>query len=280
MQNPCAIITGAGEGLGRSFALCCAARGYNLLLISLPGSRLEKLSQQIETHYGVKVWFLELNLCDSQAIDDLLAFIGKHGLTIKMLINNAGMGHTRRFDELSDAYLHLQLTLNIQVLTQLIHSLIPLMRHAGGSHIINIGSMAGFYTLPYKNSYAASKAYVLALSLALHIELASAGIAVSVVCPNGISSNIHQYMVYRQLGMMAKWCYLDPDTVANYAMDKSLAGRPLIIPGRINRLIWFFAGLMPPMLKRFLARTYVKPTTPYKSTAPLKSAGTNLPQAA
>jgi short-subunit dehydrogenase len=240
MNHPCAIITGAGEGLGRSFAMCCAARGYNLILISLPGSRLEQLAHLIEYHYRVKVWYLEENLCEKQDMDVVLAFISNHSSPIQLLINNAGMGHTCRFDELSAAYINLQLDLNIKVLTKLTHHLIPVMRAAGGGKVINIGSMAGFYSLPLKNSYAASKAYVLGLSLALQMELAPMGIGVSVVCPNGIISNIHQFMVYRQCGWMAKWCFMHPDTVAEYAMEKSLRGQSIIIPGRINRIIHFF----------------------------------------
>lgn len=267
MKNAYALITGAGEGLGRSFALCCAARGYNLLLVSLPGSRLQILASRIEAHYGVKVWHLEINLCESGAVDHLLAFAENHQLPVKLLVNNAGLGHTCRFDELTEAYLQHQLNLNMLVLTQLVHSLIPLMREQGGGHILNIGSMAGFYALPFKNSYAASKAYVLALSLALNIELAPQGIGVSVVCPNGICSNIKQYMIYRQSGWLARWCYLNPDEVAAYALDKSLEGKALIIPGRINRVIRLFSTLMPPMLKRFLARKYVKPARPVKVAA-------------
>jgi uncharacterized protein len=274
MPNNCALITGAGEGLGRSFAMCCAARGYNLLLISLPESRLEKLSNHIGSHYGVKVWFLEMNLCDNHNLDHVLTFIGEHQLNIQMLINNAGIGHTRRFEELSESYLRLQITLNIQVLTQLTHSLIPMMRIAGSGHIINIGSMAGFYALPFKNSYAASKAYVMVLSQALHIELAPYGIVVSVVCPNGISSNVYQYNVYRKSGWLGKCCFMDPDTVARYSLEKSLAGRTIIIPGRFNRFVRLLTSLMPAFLKRHLARAYIKPNTSFKP------APTKIPQAA
>jgi short-subunit dehydrogenase len=254
--------------------MCCAARGYDLLLISLPESQLEKLSKHIATHYGVQVWFLEVDLCEDNNLDQVLTFIDEHHLTIQMLINNAGMGHTRRFEDLSESYLRMQLILNIQVLTQLIHSLIPLMRHSGSGHIINIGSMAGFYALPLKNSYAASKAYVMVLSQALHIELAPYGIGVSVICPNGISSNIHHYNVYRKSGWLGKCCFMDPDAVAHYSIEKSLEGRTIIIPGRFNRFVRFISTLMPAYLKRLLARTYIKPTPS------LKSANPKIPQAA
>ncbi len=259
MKNKCALITGAGEGLGRSFALACASRGYDLLLVSLKGSKLERLSAMIEDHYQVKVWFLEENLCENNSIDKIISFIHLNGLAVDLLINNAGIGHTDRFDELSDQFLDMQLTLNIHVLTLLTRKLIPLMgKHVKGQ-IINIGSMASFFEMPNKNSYAASKAYVKHFSLSLHSELRSKNIGVSVVCPNGINSNIHHYLVYKGSGFIARLCFVHPDDVAGYALQKSFDGNGMVIPGRINRIIHLVTLLFPDMLKRYLANQVGSP---------------------
>ena len=259
MKKNFALITGAGEGLGRSFAMECAIRGYDLLLVSLPGSRLEKLSGHIENHYGVKVWWLEMDLCQEGQINELVNFLTRHNLPVTLLINNAGVGHTQRFDELPDSNLEGLINLNVRVSAQLTHHLFPVIQTQGGGHILNVGSMACFYPLPYKSAYAASKAFLLTLSLALRAELASVGIGVSVVCPNGINSNIKQYQIYKSQGWLGKWCFMQPDRVAGYAVDNCMKNIAVIVPGRINRFLLFLVALMPAFLKRHIAKNLMKP---------------------
>jgi uncharacterized protein len=272
MNTKYAMITGAGDGLGRSFAMNLASKGYNLILISLPGSKLERLAIHLENHFKITVDFLECNLCAPDGIDRVMDFLQANNLKVNILINNAGMGHTQRFDELTTQYITEELSLNIHVLTQLSSRLIPLMKQCTPAHIINISSMACFYTLPYKNTYAASKAYVKQFSLSLRAELEPDNISVSVVCPSGINSNAQKYFIFRHSSWFTRQCFMHPDDVAEYAIARSFAGDALIIPGWINRLIHLFADWFPEVLKKFLSRKFIKPIQPSEAKAEVSKA--------
>src|SRR5687768_4589988 len=105
MHNPpVALITGASEGLGRHLALECARRGMNLFLVALPDSNLQRLANYISNNHGVQVWTFEKDLCAEDTCKQLYDAVKAQGLTISVLINNAGMGGTFFFGERSVDY--------------------------------------------------------------------------------------------------------------------------------------------------------------------------------
>jgi uncharacterized protein len=257
MQKTCTLITGSGDGLGRSFALNCAGRGHHLVLISLPGSNLERLSAIIQNHCHVEVYWLEIDLCKADSIDKVLEFLEENNLLINMLINNAGLGHNNHFEALTTEFISREICLNIQVLTHLTHRLIPILKQSTPAFIINISSMASYFTMPKKNIYAASKAYVKQLSLSLNIELKASQIKVSTVCPSSINSNIYQYMLYRNSSWLGRLSFMYPDEVADYTLEKSLQGETLIIPGLINQIFRYLDWLLPASIKNYLLIRFV-----------------------
>src|SRR6476469_6025345 len=96
-----ALITGASEGLGKYVALECARRGMQLVLVALPHSGLHTLAQYLRTTFGVSVWAFEKDLCAEDSPIELYTAIKKAGLTINVLINNAGMGGIFSFGQRS-----------------------------------------------------------------------------------------------------------------------------------------------------------------------------------
>src|SRR5207253_516150 len=90
------------------------------------------------------------------------------------------------------------------------------------SHILNTGSMGGFYTIPGKTVYAASKAYIYFFSRSLRLELKQHNINVSVLCPGGTDSNHNTIAINKELKGIAKRSILMPEHVAKEAIDKML----------------------------------------------------------
>src|SRR5476651_1596268 len=93
------LITGASEGLGKTLAVECASRGMNLILVALPGQALANLGDFLQRTFVVDVKIFASDLSEEINCYRLLKEIKLEGLAINMLINNAGMGGTAKFEE-------------------------------------------------------------------------------------------------------------------------------------------------------------------------------------
>ena len=271
MKTLCTLITGGGEGLGRSFAYRCAARGHNLLLIALPGSRLDKLCMHIEQHFGVKCYWLEIDLCKPGSIDTVYDYLVISGLEVNMFINNAGLGHNQEFDTLSPGFLKTQLALNVTIPTLLIHRMLPMLKRSAPAHVINVSSMACYFVMPNKNTYSSSKLFMKHLSLSLRTELDKYNINVSVVCPSAITSNAYHYVLCHSANFLNRTSAMHPDDVAEYTLNKSLKGKDIIIPGRFNRFIFLISAFMPQWMKKLLAKKTMKPPETFIPVSALRA---------
>ncbi|MCX7719102.1 MAG: SDR family oxidoreductase [Candidatus Sumerlaeaceae bacterium] len=179
-----AVITGASMGLGEEFARQLAARGENLLLTARSADRLAALAAELAPRHGVQVLTLPLDLAQPGAPGEVARFLEHNGLRPKWLINNAGFGEAGDFMSLDPQRLHECVMLNAVALTDLTRRLLPAMCGiASGARVINVASTAAFQPLAFFAVYAATKAYVLHLSEALHEELRPAGVRVTCLCP-------------------------------------------------------------------------------------------------
>ena len=190
LSTPYTIITGASEGLGKSFAIECAGRQMNLILVSLPGSGLTELAIFIRRNFKVSVITFEKDLSVSAACYELFLEIEKLGVSTNMLINNAGMGNTGLFDEGSPEFYEKQIGLNVVATTVITHLFVKSLKGKMPSFILNVGSLASFFYLPKKQVYGATKSYIYYFSKSLKKELKSKGVFVSVLCPGGINTNL------------------------------------------------------------------------------------------
>jgi hypothetical protein len=111
--------------------------------------------------------------------------------------------------------------------------------------VLNVASLAAFFPMPWLPVYSSSKSFVFAFSLALREELRGTGVSVSVVCPNGIRTNRGARELIARQGLAGRLTCLYPEQVARTALHSLLAGRPVIVPGAVNRFIRFASGLVP-----------------------------------
>lgn len=247
-----ALITGASAGLGSSFSYELASRGYNLFLVSLPHENLASMASFIRTNYGVEVIIFETDLTLFGAAEVVLKEINEHNIQIGMLINNAGLGQNQYFEQTDEQYLRSMIELNCLATVSLTHALIPKLKQQPKSYIINISSMGGFFALPGKSVYAASKGFIIQFSQSLKWELEQYGINVSVVCPGGIITNTDKYLIIRDFGWLSRATTSSAKEVSVYALNQSLKGKHRIIPGRLNRFLFFINGLIPAFIRNKL----------------------------
>ena len=98
MYNQTAIITGASEGLGKSFAVELAGKNCNLVLVALPQSGLPQLAAFIRRNFPVSVLYYEMDLTQTDSCATLFEGLKKENITADILINNAGLGNWAWFE--------------------------------------------------------------------------------------------------------------------------------------------------------------------------------------
>ena len=128
------------------------------------------------------------------------------------------------FEQLSPDFYYTQIHLNVMTTCILTRLFVEDLKTNTPSHILNVGSMGGFFMLPQKIVYSATKTFVYAFSQGLRMELASSGITVSVLCPGGTDSNEKTTAINKDLKGLAKISILQPHEVAKEAIDKMLKG--------------------------------------------------------
>ncbi len=240
------LITGAAGGLGKAFAVECASRGWNLFLTDRAGSLLEQLAAALRSAYGVQAFTQPGDLTDPLLRESLFERIRAAGLSIHMLINVAGIDHEGLFFEQSSQQILNIVRLNIEATLAMIHAALPCRDLNSTFRIINVSSLAAFYPMPVKATYAATKRFLLDFSLALREEVRGLGVTVTALCPAGMPTNPECIRAIEAQGLAGQITTLDVGRVANRTLDAALAGRALVIPGGINRTLQILGGLLPP----------------------------------
>lgn len=184
MSNLIAFITGATAGFGEACAKKFAANGYDVIITGRRKERLEKLQQEIEKQFSVKVLTLEFDVRDFHACRKAINSMPDKWKHISILINNAGLasglssidqGEISDWDTMIDT--------NIKGLLHVSKLIIPFLKENEHPHIVNIGSTAAKNVYPKGNVYCATKHAVDALSQAMRIDLLPYCIKVTAVHP-------------------------------------------------------------------------------------------------
>ncbi len=226
-----ALITGASSGMGRDMARYLAAKGYDLILAARRRERLEKLAADLS---GVNVRIIESDLSVEENCFRLYEDTKNSG--VDFLINNAGFGVYGKFSEVPlERELEL-INTNIKAVHILTKLFIKDMIARNSGNILNVGSAAGFLPGPTFSSYYASKNYVVRLSEALHEEMRrdKINVGVSVLCPGPVKT---EFNAVADVRFAVKG--LESEYVAKYAIDKALAGKMVITPGKLLKLTKF-----------------------------------------
>jgi short-subunit dehydrogenase len=197
----------------------------------------------------VHVEIIVQDLSVEGAATNVAATLAARGITINLLVNNAGFGAHGEFCKLPWNRQSEMLRLNIGALTELTYLLLPGMVVRGAGGIINVSSTASFQPVPYTTVYAATKAYVTSFSMGLAEELAPYGVRVLALCPGGTATN------FFAAGQFSKIDFLgglqSPEEVVEVGLRAFEHGRSLVVSRFINRLMIFLQRLAP---RRFVAR--------------------------
>jgi short-subunit dehydrogenase len=230
-----AIITGASSGIGRQFALDLDSdtRLDEIWLCARREERLQDLSAKLDK----KTRIIPGDISESAWRKKLLAEISESGAQIHTLINSAGFGKFEAFCDLDCN--ERMVEVNCQALTAVTSLCLPYI--VNGGRIINMASVAGFMPQYKAAVYAASKAYVISFSRALHQELKDRNITVTAVCPNPMRTEFLEVSgTDIEDNPIKKIGIEDVERVAARALKRSDRGKDMSVcslPARFLRLI-------------------------------------------
>jgi short-subunit dehydrogenase len=188
------LITGASQGIGRSLAELSAARGARVLAAARSDSLLRELADQVRSSGGA----LEVVQADVTSAADRQSMVDaamRHFGGLDVLVNNAGIGATGHFADVSPDRLRKIMEVNFFGLTETTRVFLPILKQGTRPAIVNISSIAGKCGIPARSDYSASKFAVQGFSESLRAELAKDGIDVLVVCPGLTQTNFSQNML-------------------------------------------------------------------------------------
>jgi uncharacterized protein len=247
------MITGAAGGLGKAFAVECASRGWDLFLTDLGAANLETLAAGLRSSYGINVITQACDLTDPAARTALIETIRAGSLRFWALLNVAGVDYEGPFFEQTCQQIRTILRLNIEGTLEMTHAMLEYRHPTAPFRIINVASLAAYYPMPVKATYAASKRFLLDFSLALREEVRGMGATVTVLCPAGMPTTPECIQAIEAQGWLGQLTTKNAGTIANVTINAALTGRPVVIPGAANRLLQFFGALVPSgLLVRFI----------------------------
>ena len=246
-----AVVTGAGSGIGRAIARELAHRGGRVVCSDIDDIGAKETVAAIEAAGG-EALALDCDVADLAQVQSLhdtaLDWLGQ---APRIVVNNAGIGAGGKVvGEAPMADWQRTLGINLWGVINGCHVFVPTLRAAGRGGVINVASAAGFTAAPRMAAYNVSKAGVVSLSETLSAELAGSGVAVTVLCPTFVKTNIFDGELIgpgaaglaRRIAGIAGF---SADRVARTTLDAHDKGRLYVVPQLDAQLLWRTKRLLP-----------------------------------
>jgi uncharacterized protein len=237
------IITGALGGLGSAFAFEFACQGYNLILVDrlLNG---ETLTDFLSERFQIETRYFSCDLADHTARSDLLLKFERQGFLLDGLVNVVGQEMEGKFLSLTRDEILYMIHLNIETMIDL--TSFALKQHNPGQRflLINVASLAGFFPIPHKALYSASKRFIIHFSQALREEIHDFG-NVTVLCPGGLPTNPEAMKKIFLQGFWGKITAHDTHQIAKCTLAKAQRNVSIYTPGLSNKFLKLLARLLP-----------------------------------
>jgi short-subunit dehydrogenase len=246
------LVTGASSGIGLELAKCFAADQSHLVLVARNTAALEDLAAELRQRHGIRAEVIGADLARPESPQWIFDQVQGRGLSVDVLVNNAGFGLHGTFAELPLARQLEIIQVNNAALVALTGLFLPAMlarRHGG---ILNVGSVAGFLPGPRMAIYYASKAFVQSFSEALHEELRGSGLSVTNLCPGATDTNFSRVArSYQSRELQAS--KMSAADVAKSGFQAFRRNQCVHVPGMQNRVL----AQLPRVLPRAVVRRAV-----------------------
>ncbi len=236
-----ALITGASSGIGRELAKVFAKNDYDVVLVARREAALRELADELIENYGVEATVMPKDLSTREAPRELFDSVQAAGISVDVLVNNAGVATTQFFRDASFEDTMNILHVNAASVTGLSHLFLNPMIERGHGRILNVASIVSFVPTPSFAIYGATKAFVLSLSEALSEELKGTGVTVTALCPGytqtDMISGAFQETGYAEIeSLVPRFVKMTAEKVAQEGYRACMSGRAVHITGLPNQL--------------------------------------------
>ena len=186
-----AVVTGGGGGIGAAIARAFAARGVRLVLADIDDSAMASVARELAAT-GIEVMTVPTDVTSLESVEALADAAERRFGGVDIVCNNAGVALFGEMAAATHADWVYTMNVNFWGVVHGVETFVPrLLARGRGGHIVNTASMAGLVGMRWLGIYSASKFAVVGLSEALHRELDTHGIGVSVLCPMVVQTNIN-----------------------------------------------------------------------------------------
>jgi short-subunit dehydrogenase len=234
--GPWAVVTGASSGIGREFALQCAAAGLNVVLIARRAEELRTLAAEIHERYGTDCRALPADLADGNQAAATLT--NTTDLDVGLLVAAAGFGTSGPLLGGDLANEQAMLSVNCSAVLTMAQHFGNRFTDRGRGGIVLLSSIVAYQGVPRAAHYAATKAYVQTLAEGLHEELRPAGVDVLAVAPGPVHTG------FADTAGMTMGRALKPVDVAVPALA-ALGRRAVSTPGPQSKLLTWSLSTLP-----------------------------------
>lgn len=222
--------------------------------------RLRALAEELAREHGVRAEFIAADLSLEEERDRLERELRERGLTVEVLVNNAGFGIYEPFPQSDRARELEQVRLLVEAVVDLDARYVRGMVERGRGAIVNMSSTAGFQGLPGNGTYAAAKSYVLLHTEALHEELRGTGVTATAICPGPVRTEFQETSKPLFGERVPKFAWRKPRRIADDALKAIESGRRSTVPGGFAMRAMFApnrlapARVALPVARRFMSR--------------------------
>lgn len=243
-NNQYALITGGSMGIGYELAKLFAQDGYNLVLVARTQEDLEKVAQELSSQHGISAIPIAKDLFNPQAAFELYDEVKAKGITVNILVNDAGQGQFGLFVE-SDIHRQLDIIqLNISSLTALTYLFLKDMIARNEGKILQLASIASELPGPWQAVYHATKAYVLSFTEALINELKESNITMTALQPGATETDFFNKADMQNSKIMDTKMS-DPAKVAKDGYEALMKGDDKIVSGLKNKAMVAASNVLP-----------------------------------
>lgn len=254
------VVTGASSGIGAELARLLAARGHGVTLVARREARLQELARELSSSAGVRAEVIAADLTDEAARSAISAQLAERGLTVDVLVNNAGFSTIGAVHQSDPAREVAMIRTDVEAVAHLCSTFLPGMVERGRGAVLNVASTAAFQPLPGQAGYSAAKAFVLAYTRAMGAELRGTGVTATALCPGPVETEFAEAAGFDddQAGdALPSFMWVSAADVAAAGIDGLEKGRTVVIPGAANRVGAALAHLTPrKVLLPLLARQH------------------------
>ena len=242
-------MTGGTSGMGWEYCRQLAAKGCNVLMVSVQHELLATLPQALSAEYGVRAWGLYMDLAREAAAGEVWDYCRQQGLDIDILVNNAGMFFFHELDTDTQDKALAMLQLHVDTPTRLMILFGEAMKARHRGYIVNMSSMTAQLPTPGITMYAATKAYLKSFSKSLYFEMRPYGVGVTTVLPAAVATPLYRMSPRMMKLGVAVGLIRTPQSLVKRALRGMLCKRHVVKPGITNYLLPLLVKLLPAPLE-------------------------------